>query len=206
MKQFILLFLLVILIISGWFGYKEYRRYSMIHSGREILLVSEKENAFHYYDHSYPGADVDDILRSFKVIAYTEDLSEEELLELTDRLDFLESGSAKPRMQLPVYSVPQPETNLDQVAWTQLLSTVTDQQNTLCASIDAADFIRYCYVNHLIFNAIKNNTDAVLCDTMIEDRYKEQCKDDLATKNLESYTDEDNNLLLDVLELHVEGI
>lgn len=188
------------IVLGGlWYGIGSWRRNAMLDSGRPVLLINKKASSYTYSD-LMPR---DEITRGYKIIGYADDISMEETRRLTQGLNFV-MGVAAPANDPRLPSLPQNfayvPTPDEQRRWSAALALLTEPQKILCAAIEDSALAQPCLSRHLVFNAIKANSGDQICASIYIMGQRDECRAHIVSKNLESYTDADNDSLIDAFE------
>lgn len=193
MKQIIPLLLVILLLVGGWFGYKELRRNRLIGSGENLVLVNKDEIRYSYSDLLI----ADNITREWRVIDTVSSISSEKHNEIKQRYRLYESVLAQNTNSSTPITVP----NDEQIApWQELTTRLSEAQKTRCNEITQADFSQYCYVRHIVYQAVNRGESSDICANFFTQEQIDFCLSVLSSSDQSSFSDVNKDGVLDEFE------
>lgn len=199
MKSILLIVILAIVAVGGWYGASVWRFNSVLDSGRVVLLINKDSRVYTYSD-LMPR---DEITRDFKIVGYADVLSEQEVKDRTAGMNLVvgvEPVAGDPR----VISRIQAETVVlgasEQAVWAAAVAKLTAQQQALCGSLDTTSAQQYCLARHIVFAAFTAKAGAAACAPLFVPEQKTECEADLASSDASLFVDADRDQLLDDFE------
>ncbi len=188
---------IICLLIVGY-GISRWQRAQILQGERDVVLIDKKTNSYSFLSSSM----VDDIENRAKIAGFVDEFTAQELAELVKGLQFSGSGIGPGSPKVPSIEVQSPEED-ELEAWNALVGTLSSQQSSLCNSMPIADLAQFCVIQHILFEAKKNNqsADAVCSGIFIQD-YAVDCEETLSEASTKKFIDKDANSLLDSFELY----
>lgn len=199
MKYALVIILLSALGFGAWFAVGTWRRQTMLDSGKPILLVNPSLGVYSYSDLMAR----EDITRDFKIIGYTENLSDEQIRWAIDGFEFVAGLPLPPGDERGILVrsaelvLPNPA---QQTAWSALVSTLPTAQQTVCAAITDASTSQYCLAQHAVFNAWRIKAGAAMCAALYIQAQQTECEEYLTSYPTNVFVDANSNQLIDVFE------
>lgn len=199
MRKLLIAAVVIVLGVGAWFGASAWRRHAMIASGRPLLLTNKKAGIYTYSDLIKP----DDLVSSYRVVGYSDEMTKDEIAQATKGLQLVIGttvASNDPRVPATPETFSVVPTASEQKRWNEAISTLTEQQRTLCSSVQDDNLIQPCLQQHLVYNALKNKQGTEICERMYIPSQATACKTDIEAGNIDGYRDADANGLLDYFE------
>lgn len=187
----------IFLLIVGY-GISRWQRAQILQGDRDVVLIDKKTNSYSFLSSS----SLDDIENRSKIVGYVDEFTSEELAELVSGLQYSGSGVGPNAPKVPSVEVLSPKED-QVVAWNALVGTLSTQQSALCTAMPIADLAQFCVVQHILFEAKKNNQSVeTICPGVFIEAYKATCEEALKEESQLKFIDKDTNNLLDSFELY----
>lgn len=197
----LLITIIILAVIAGlvWYGAKIIRNDrggTILDSKGALLLVSEEQGAYTYSNLIDPS----ELDETYEAVGYVNELSAEEIEEITQGFMFLENlGEGEDPLEVAA-EIPSAA---QAPAWTEAVGSLTEQQQQACNQISRESVAQACQMRHIIFNALINDSDASVCDKIFIESYRSDCHYIVSNKLKSTFIDSDGNNLIDNYETEV---
>lgn len=197
-KSVVILILVLLLGVGGYFGYKEYRRGQLLSSGEEVLLVNKKLGVYTTTE----LISEDEVTRSFKAVEKVSKLSDERYAKITEGLTLYGTRQLIPHAESSL-QLPEGEA-LEQ--WVSLYQTLPPAVDQLCKQIDQADFAHECVARHLILKLLDEGQSDASCGALFPESLQEECRQTIARGDAGTMTDADSDGFIDMYEFYADPL